>query len=45
VYGHLGMDAKRRIQQRLVEFVTQQAEDETPKRATAWRQDTPVTIQ
>ena len=45
VYGHLGMDAKRRIQQRLVEFVTHQAEEETPKRATAWRQDTPITIQ
>lgn len=44
VYGDLGMDAKRRIQHRLVEFVKQQAADESAKR-TVWQQAPPVTIQ
>jgi integrase len=43
VYGDLGMDAKRRIQQRLVEFVKQQAEaqisaEEAARREAAWKQ-------
>jgi integrase len=45
VYGYLGMDAKRRIQKRLVAFVTQQAKDEGAKHETKWRQDAPATIQ
>ena len=45
VYGHLGMDAKRQIQQRLVEFVPRQAGDEASKRSTVWPLNTPVTIQ
>jgi integrase len=40
VYGDLTMGAKRRIQQRLVEFVKRGAQDEA-----AQRQQTPVTIQ
>jgi hypothetical protein len=39
------MDAKRRIQNRLVEFVRRQAKDEVSKREVAWPQDTPATIQ
>ena len=43
VYGDLGMDAKRRIPQRLVEFVKQQAEaqisaEEVARREAAWKQ-------
>lgn len=45
VYGDLGIDAKRRIQQRLVEFVTRQAKDEVAKREGSWLLDTPITIQ
>ena len=41
VYGDVGMDAKRRIQHRLVEFVKQQAADESAKR-TAWQQAHPL---
>lgn len=49
VYGDLGMDAKRRIQQRLVEFVKQQAEaqvdpEEAARREAAWKR-TPATLQ
>jgi integrase len=44
VYGDLGIDSKRRIQQRLVEFVKRQAEDESARREAAWQQ-VPVTIQ
>jgi hypothetical protein len=35
VYGNLGMDAKRRIQQRLVEFVRKEAEREKGIRSGA----------
>lgn len=45
VYGDLGLEAKRRIQQRLVEFVKQQAVDEASKHTSAWPQTPPVTIQ
>ena len=45
VYGDLGLHAKRRIQQRLVEFVRRQAENEASKREVAWPQDTRATIQ
>ena len=45
VYGDLGMDAKRRIQQRLVNFVKQQAVDEASKSEAAWPQNPPITIQ
>jgi integrase len=45
VYGDLGLHAKRRIQQRLVEFVRRQAENEASKREVAQLQDTPATIQ
>ncbi len=45
VYGDLGMDAKRRIQQRLVNFVKQQAVDEASKSEVACLQNTPITIQ
>jgi integrase len=45
VYGDLGLDAKRRIQRQLVEFVRQQAEDEVAEREGAWPPDTPATIQ
>jgi integrase len=38
VYGDLGMDAKRRIQQRLVEFVKQQAEAQVDAKAAARRE-------
>ena len=45
VYGDLGMDAKRRIQQRLVDFVREQANtEEAARREAAWNQ-TPVTVQ
>jgi len=49
VYGDLGMDAKRRIQQCLVEFVKQQAEaqldpEEAARREEAWKH-TPATRQ
>jgi len=46
VYGDLGMDAKRRIQQRLVAFVTQQAKQaqQDSRIEEAWEK-TPVTIQ
>ena len=37
--------AKRRIQQRLVEFVKQQAVDEASKHTSAWQQTPPATIQ
>src|SRR5258708_25762044 len=45
VYGDLGMKAKRRIQQRMVEFVRRQASEEASKHETNWRQNPPVTIQ
>ena len=45
VYGDLGMDAKRRIQQRMVDFVKRQAAEETSKSEAAWRQNGPITIQ
>ena len=45
IYGDLGMDTKRRIQQRMVEFVKQQAVDEASKRSTAWQQTPAITIQ
>ena len=44
VYGDLGMKAKRRIQQQLVEFVKQQAEDEVAQHEIPW-QRAPATIQ
>jgi hypothetical protein len=46
VYGDLGMDAKRRIQQRLVAFVNQQAKQtqQDSRVEEAWV-ETPVTIQ
>ncbi len=44
VYGELGMEAKRRIQQRLVEFVKRQAQDGGQQRELLWRQ-APVTLQ
>ena len=46
VYGDIGLVAKRRIQERLVEFVKQQAQAETEsaQRDALW-QHTPVTIQ
>ncbi len=49
VYGNLGMEAKRRIQQRLVKFVKQQAEaqvdaEEAARREAAWKR-TPATLQ
>jgi hypothetical protein len=45
VYGDLRMDAKRRIQQRLVEFVRRQAKDEASQREVTCPQETPATIQ
>ena len=45
VYGDLGMKAKRRIQQRMVEFARRQASEEASKQETAWQEDPPVTIQ
>jgi integrase len=46
VYGDLGMDAKRRIQQRLVAFVNEQAKaaEEASRIKEAWKRE-PVTIQ
>lgn len=46
VYGDLGMDAKRRIQQRLVAFVNEQAKaaEEASRIEAAWKRE-PVTIQ
>jgi hypothetical protein len=46
VYGDIGMLAKRRIQERLADFVKRQAEDEdqTAQREAIW-QHTPATIQ
>ena len=43
VYGDIGLIAKRRIQERLVEFVKQQAASESVEREALWEQ-TPVTI-
>ncbi len=43
VYGSLSMGAKRRIQQRLVNFVNRQAEGEAAQ-SQAMQQQTPVTI-
>ena len=45
VYGDLGMDPKRRIQQRMVDFVKRQDAEETVKSEAAWRQNGSVTIQ
>ena len=45
VYGDLGMEAKRRIQQRLVEFVRRQASEAASKQEALWQQHPPVTIQ
>jgi integrase len=45
VYGDLGMKAKRRIQQRMVEFVRRQASEEASKQEAAWQENPPVTIQ
>jgi integrase len=46
VYGELGMDAKRRIQQRLVTFVNEQARvaEEASRIEAAWKKQ-PVTVQ
>ena len=45
VYGDLGMDAKRRIQQRLVDFVREQASTkEAARRESTWKQ-APATLQ
>jgi hypothetical protein len=46
VYGNLGMDAKRRIQQRLVTFVSEQAKasEDAPRIQKAWAR-MPVSIQ
>ena len=44
VYGELSMGAKRRIQQRLVDFVRREAEAEAAHREAVCRR-TPVTIQ
>lgn len=44
VYGDTGMLDKRRIQERLVNFVKRQAEDESAQREALWEQ-TPATIQ
>ncbi len=46
VYGDLGMDAKRRIQQRLVAFVNEQAKaaEEASRIEAAWTRE-PATIQ
>lgn len=45
VYGDLGMEAKRRIQQRMIEFVRRQASDDAVKTEQNARQDAPVAIQ
>jgi hypothetical protein len=39
------MDPKRRIQQRMVDFVKRQDAEETVKSEAAWRQNGSVTIQ
>jgi integrase len=46
VYGDLGLDAKRRIQQRLVAFVNEQAKaaEEASRIEAAWKKQ-PVTVQ
>jgi hypothetical protein len=45
LYGGLGMKAKRRIQQRLVEFVREQANTEQAvRREVAWNQS-PASVQ
>lgn len=44
VYGDMGMQAKRRIQQRLVEFVKRQAQAKGEHRGIAWQQ-APATMQ
>lgn len=44
VYGDMGLDAKRRIQQRMVEFVRRQASDEASKQEAARQQKVPVTV-
>jgi hypothetical protein len=46
VYGDLGIDAKRRIQQRLVAFVNEQAKaaEEASRIEAAWKRQ-PVTVQ
>jgi hypothetical protein len=36
VYGDMGLDAKRRIQQRMVEFVRRQASDEASKQEAVY---------
>ena len=45
VYGDLGMDAKRRIQRRLVAFVNEQAKaaEEASRIEAAWKRE-PITI-
>ena len=45
IYGDLGMEAKRRIQEKLVEFVRRQASQEAAKQETLRPLDSPVTIQ
>jgi len=45
IYGDLGLDAKRRIQQRLVAFVKQQASNETSKHTSTRQRVLPVSIQ
>lgn len=44
VYGDMGMDAKRRIQRRMVEFVKQQVSEGSSKQQLAEQQTTPITI-
>jgi integrase len=44
VYGDLGMKAKRRIQQTMVEFVRRQASEEASKREAEWPENQPITI-
>jgi hypothetical protein len=45
VYGDLGMKAKRRIQQRMVEFVRRQASEEASKQEAGRQENPPVSIQ
>jgi len=45
VYGDLGMEAKRRIQQRMIEFVRRQASEHASKLAVESHKDPLVTIQ
>jgi integrase len=45
IYGDLGIDAKQRVQQRMVDFVKPQASEESAKQQAACRPDTPATIQ